>query len=68
MSQSSKHVKWCLEKADKEIKECKKLGERMKHRGLLQVEPNIDEAKKHLRKAQHDFDAISRFKEIGFSD
>ncbi len=35
MSQASKYVEWCLSKARKEIEECRKLGKREKHRGLL---------------------------------
>jgi len=68
MSQASKHVEWCLNKAKKEVEECKKLGKRPKHRGLLKTNPDIDEAKKHLAKAEHDFDGITKFREIGFSD
>lgn len=68
MSQASKHIKWCLDKAKKEIEECRKLGKRPKHRGLLKVNPDIDEARKHLAKAEHNLEGISRFKEIGFSD
>lgn len=68
MTQASKHIEWCLNKAKKEIEECKKLGKREKHRGLLKINPNIDEAKKHLAKAEHNRDGISRFREIGFSD
>ena len=68
MPQASKHMEWCLNKAKKEIGECKKLGKRPKHRGLLKVEPNIDDAKKHLAKAEHNLNGITRFKEIGFSD
>lgn len=68
MSQAAKHVKWCLNKAMKEIEEFKKQGKRLKHRGLLKIKPNIDEAAKHIEKAEHNFSAISRFKEIGFSD
>ena len=68
MSQSSKHVEWCLNKAKKEIEECKKLGKRQKYRGLLKSNPNLEEAKKHLAKAEHDFEGITKFKEIGFSD
>ncbi|MBI5398400.1 hypothetical protein HZB03_02950 [Candidatus Woesearchaeota archaeon] len=68
MSQSSKHVEWCLNKAEKEIKECEKLGKRPKHRGLSRVNPSINEAKKHLAKAEHNLLGITRFKEIGFSD
>lgn len=68
MSQASKHVKWCLNKAKKEIEECKKQGKGLKHRGLLKTNPDIDEARKHIGKAEHNLNAISRFKEIGFSD
>ena len=68
MSQASKHVEWCLNKALKEIEECKKLGKRIKHRGLLKINSDIDEARKHLAKAEHNLDGITRFKEIGFSD
>jgi len=68
MSQASKQVEWCLNKAKKEIEECKKLGKKPKHRGLLKVDPNTDEAKKHLTKAEHNLIGITKFKEIGFSD
>src|SRR3989338_1574100 len=68
MSQASKHVEWCLNKAKKEIEGCKTLGKREKHRGLVKSNPNIGEAKKHLVKAEHNFQGITRFKEIGFSD
>ncbi len=68
MSQASKHVEWCLNKAKKEIEECRKLGKRPKHRGLLKVNSSTEGARKHLAKAEHDFEGITRFKEIGFSD
>src|SRR3989338_4363107 len=68
MSQASNHVKWCIAKAKKEIEESKKLGKIPKHRGLLEIKPNSDELKKHIAKAEHNLKAISRFKEIGFSD
>lgn len=68
MSQASKYVKWCLSKAKKETEESKKLGKRVKHRGLLKVGPSIDNARKHIAKAEHNLNAISKFKEIGFSD
>lgn len=68
MSQASKHVEWCLNKAEKEIEECKKLGKRLKHRGLLKGNPDQEEAKKHLAKAEHNLSGITQFKEIGFSD
>jgi len=68
MPQSYKHVEWCLNKAKREIEECEKLGKRAKHRGLVKIKPDIDEARKHIAKAEHNFKAITRFKEIGFSD
>jgi len=68
MSQASKHVEWCLNKARKEIDECKKLGKRIKHRGLLKSDPDTNEAKKHLAKAEHNLRGITKFKHIGFSD
>lgn len=68
MSQASNHVEWCLNKSKKEIEECKRLGKRPKHRGLLKVNPNLEEAKKHLAKAEHNLEGITKFKDIGFSD
>ena len=68
MSQASKHVKWCIAKAKSEREDLKKLGKRQKHRGLLEIKPGIEEARKHIAKAEHNLKAISRFKEIGFSD
>ncbi|MFH1209986.1 MAG: HEPN domain-containing protein [archaeon] len=68
MSEASKNLDWCIKKASKETEECKKLGKRIKHRGLLKIDPNIDEAKKHIKKAEHNFQGITKFKEIGFSD
>lgn len=68
MSQASKHVKWCINKAKKEIEEAERLGKRIKHRGLLNVEPSVDNARKHIAKAEHNLTAINKFKEIGFSD
>ena len=68
MSQASKQVNWCLKKAASEIEKCKKLGKRLKHRGLLKSTPDIEGAKKHLAKAEHNLKAITRFKETGFSD
>ena len=62
MSQVDKMVKWCLNKAKKELEK----GE--SHRGLVKIEPDIEEAKRHLEKAEHNFKAISAFEKIGFSD
>lgn len=42
-------MEWCLNKAKKE-------GE--KHRGLKEVNPNIEKADKHIEKANHNFKAM----------
>src|SRR3989338_1808820 len=68
MSQASKHVNWCLIKAKKEIEESEKQGKRKKHRGLLEIEPDIEIAKKHIEKAMHNLNLISLLEKQGFSD
>ena len=68
MSQTSKHMQWCLNKATKEIEECKRLGMRQKHRGLTKGKANVSEAKRHLLKAEHNLKAITEFQKIGYSD
>ena len=68
MSQAFNQFKWCLSKAEKEIEESKKLGKNLKHKGLLKINSNIENAKGHINKAEHNLKAITRFKEIGFSD
>jgi|SRR3989338_375696 len=62
MSHASNKVDWCLEKAKKELQ----LSER--HRGLVKVKPNLDNARNHITKAEHNLAAISYFSEGGFSD
>jgi len=68
MSQTSKHVEWCLKKARKEIDECKKLGKNPKHRGLLKINPNPEEAKKHIEKAEHNLKVTEYLIRGGFTD
>ena len=51
-----------MKKAEKEIKETGI------HRGLLKIEPNIELAKKHIIKAEHNLKAIMDFKNMGYSD
>jgi uncharacterized protein (UPF0332 family) len=51
-----------LKKAEKELKEGKK------HRGLVRVKPNKSLAEDHIKKAEHNLNAISSFKKIGYSD
>ena len=68
MSQASKHIAWCLNKAKKELDKCKELNKRPKHRGLLEVKPNTEEAKNHLKKAEENlrFTASLDTKEYGY--
>src|SRR3989344_82705 len=56
MSQAFKHVEWCLRKGEKEIAECKKQGKRPKHRGLLKVKADKENAQEHLKKANENLD------------
>lgn len=62
MSHANKKVKWCVAKAQKE------LAEGNKHRGLIEIKPDLDEAKKHILKAEHNFKAVINFEKSGFSD
>ncbi|MDI6737539.1 MAG: HEPN domain-containing protein [Nanoarchaeota archaeon] len=59
MSHAGNKMKWCLKKAEKE---------KGKHRGLVMAEPDMEEAKRHLKKAEHNLLAISYFSDGGFSD
>lgn len=62
MSHPENKVNWCIKKAEEELKEGKK------HRGLIKKVPEIEEAKKHIIKAEHNLLAISYFNEGEFSD
>ena len=62
MSRSNNQVKWCLNKAKKEIDK----GEQ--HRGLVKTTPNKELAVEHLTKAQHNLKAFLHNKEGGFYD
>jgi len=68
MSQASKQVEWCLRKAEKEISECKRLGIRERHRGILKGEQNLEEAKNHIAKAESNLKSAIDFDKIGHSD
>lgn len=63
MSQAANQVKWCLNHAKKQLAEGKK-----KHRGLLEVKPSLDAAKKHLEKAEHDLNGVFYVIKGGLSD
>jgi len=62
MSDEENKLDWCLKKAAKELQEGKK------HRGLVRLETDIVEIRKHIAKAEHNLKAISYFDEGGFSD
>lgn len=52
------------------LKRCIAEGERGKerHKGLRKISPNTETAKAHLTKAIHNFEAMKRFHELGYSD
>ncbi len=62
MSQASNKVKWCLNKAKKELKESDL------HRGLVKVEKDSKLAEQHIIKAEHNLKAALYFEKGGFSD
>jgi len=62
MSQASNKVKWCLDKAKKELEESDL------HRGLVKTEEDIELANKHIIKSEHNLKAAIYFKKGGFSD
>ena len=62
MSQASNKVKWCLNKAKKELEETGL------HRGLVKGETNKVMAEKHVAKAEHNLNAAFYFDEGGYSD
>ncbi len=62
MSQAKNKVGWCIAKAKKELET------KTKHRGLREIAPDLEEAKKHLLKSEHNFRASLAFEKAGFSD
>ncbi len=63
MSQVANQVKWCLNRAKEQLAEGKK-----KHRGLIEIKPNLDAAKRHLEKAEHDLNGVLYMAKGGLSD
>jgi uncharacterized protein (UPF0332 family) len=68
MSQAFRQVDWCLKKAEREIEECKRFNKKAKHRGLIEIIPNIQQSKMHIEKAEHYLEATDFLKEKNFSD
>ena len=62
MSQASNKVKWCLNKAKRELEESNL------HRGLVKVNEDMESANKHIIKAEHNLKAALYFEKGGFSD
>jgi uncharacterized protein (UPF0332 family) len=62
MSQANNQIKWCLKKAEEELKT------NDKHRGLIITKPNIKLARDYINKADHYLAACDILKNHGFSD
>ena len=62
MTHLSNKLEWCLKKAEKELKAGRK------HRGLIKTKPNLEEARNHIEKAEHNLRAVAYFNKGGFSD
>lgn len=67
-SQASKHLDWCLNKAEREVAECKKQKKKIRHRGLLKIEPDKKLALGHLQKARHNLELFRFLRKNKFSD
>ena len=67
-SQASKHLDWCLNKAKREIEECKKQKKKIRHRGLFKIEPDKKLAFEHLQKARHNLEVFRILRKNRFSD
>ncbi|MCH7568622.1 MAG: HEPN domain-containing protein [Nanoarchaeota archaeon] len=67
-SQASKHVNWCLKKAEKEIEGLKNQKRKAHHRGLLKVEPNKKLALEHVEKARHNLEVFKLLRKNNSSD
>ena len=61
MSHVKSKVDWCLKKAEKE------LNEEGNHRGLIEIQPDLEKAKEHIKKAEHYLKATDYLKK-DFSD
>ena len=68
MSQASDQMLWCLKKAERELAECQREGKPARHRGLIAGQPNRMLAQGHLRKAEHNLEAMLHNAKGGFTD
>ncbi len=62
MSHAKNKLRWCLNKATKELQEGRK------HRGLVEVISNIEIAREHLAKAEHNLKVTLYLQRGGFTD
>jgi len=62
MSHAKNKVNWCLNKAKKELQEGKQ------HRGLVKVEVDLEKAREHLAKAEHNLKVTFYLQKGGFTD
>lgn len=62
MSHAENKVNWCLKKAERELKESDE------HRGLVKINPDVEEARRHIEKAEHYLKATDLLKKENFSD
>lgn len=62
MSHAKNKVQWCLDKAKRELEAGNK------HRGLIQIEPNIKRAKEHITKAEHNVEVAIYLYDGGYTD
>ena len=62
MSHASNKIKWCLDKAKKELEHGKK------HRGLIVRQQSNETANKHLAKAEHNLKAVFYLQKGDFED
>lgn len=62
MSYAKNKLRWCLNKAQKELQEGKK------HRGIVEIKSDIALAKEHITKADHNLKATFYLQEGGFTD
>lgn len=62
MSHAKNKIDWCLNKAEKELKEGKK------HRGLIQIEKSKEKALEHIGKAEHNLKVTIYLNQGGFTD
>lgn len=62
MSHASNKVKWCLNKAKRELEESEL------HRGLVRIDESVESAERHITKAEHNLKAALYLDKGGFSD